>query len=214
MRLVGVAMARYTFFRFAPVNYSFAADMDRFRFARLHGGTLALLLLTASSVLAQSNGNAAPAASTPLPTGLLAPLPAGTQTPPPGFVIVQTTYLESLVAAQKATLDSVAATSQTSINAGRENVKAIAEVSQSAITAARDKEEWLVRLAQTIGIVFSAMAALLTYFGITRYSEVKGWLAEIEQSKTRTVELRDETLEKMLAKWRVRPAASTVQWMH
>ncbi|KQV84631.1 hypothetical protein ASD15_05475 [Massilia sp. Root351] len=77
-------------------------------------------------------------------------------------MVVQTTYLENLVSAQKATLEAIAATSQAAIN------------------AAKDKEEWMVKLLQTIGIIFSIVAAILTYFGITKYAEVSKWLKEIE----------------------------------
>lgn len=115
-------------------------------------------LMAASLATAAASGAPPPAT----PTGIVTPSPPGAPAPPAGFVVVHTTYLENMVSAQKATLEAVAATSQ------------------AAITSAKDKEEWMVRLIQTIGVIFSIVAAILTYFGITKYAEVSKWLKEIE----------------------------------
>jgi tetratricopeptide (TPR) repeat protein len=129
----------------------------------------ALLLVFAFDASAQLGGAGAsvPAAASTPPTGV----PPGTgnpagavaaPAPPVGFVVVQATYLEQMAAASKASVDAVSLTAQ------------------SAIGAAKDKEEWMVRVLQTVGIVFSAIALVLTYFGITKYSEIRGYLSQIK----------------------------------
>lgn len=87
--------------------------------------------------------------------------------PSANFVIVQTSYLEQLATAQKAALDAVKTTSENAIN------------------AARDKEEWLVRIVQTVGVVFAALAVLLGYFGMSKYTEVRLQLMEINSAAER-----------------------------
>lgn len=133
--------------------------------ARRYALIIAIFASAPAAIAAQPNVVRAQAQSATTTTGLLNPAPIGMAPPPAGFVVVQTNYLEHMVALQKASLDAVAATSQL------------------AITSAKDKEEWLVTLVQTVGISFSVIAACFTFFGISKYAEVKGWLRQINEAK-------------------------------
>lgn len=110
---------------------------------------------------------APPSASQEQPASLphgVAVVTAPASQPSTSFVVVQTSYLEQLATAQKQTIEAVAATSQ------------------EAIKAAKDKEEWLVRITQTVGIVFAAIALVLGYFGVTKYGEVRDQLNKINKA--------------------------------
>lgn len=114
---------------------------------------------TAQAVIgpAAIGAGSGPAANT------IPPAPA----PPVGFVVVQTTYLEQMANASKASIDAVSITAQ------------------SAILAAKDKEQWMVSIIQILGIFFTGIALVLGYFGMTKYREMSIYMTEIKAASKR-----------------------------
>ncbi|MYM68099.1 hypothetical protein GTP45_14840 [Pseudoduganella sp. FT55W] len=147
-------------------------------------------------------------------TAKAAPAPP-TNTPlppiPPGFVVVQSNYLEQ-----------VSATAQSAIDSAKSNLEQVSATAQSAIKSAQSNEESLVGILKVVGIALSAIAVILTFFG---FQEYKRWtetkarlfenLAESERKLTEVEKLKNEVVPRLESSlWEMQELTSILLDMH
>jgi len=150
----------------------------------------------AGVVVVQNNGAGGPCRKCPGPKPGPGPIPIGPAPLPPippGFVVVQSNYLEQVAATAK-----------------------------SAIDSAKANEESLVGIMKVAGWVLGALAIVLTYFGFKEYASIqaikqklkknlaasKAKLAEVEQ-------IKGEVVSKLeLSVWEMQELTSVLLDMH
>lgn len=145
-------------------------------------------------VVVQNNGAGGPCKKCPGPKPGPGPAPPAPLPPiPPGFVVVQSNYLEQ-----------VAATAKSAIDAGKAN------------------EESLVGIMKVAGWVLGALAIILTYFGFKEYASIqaikqklkknlaasKAKLEEVEQIKGEVVSKLESSV------WEMQELTSVLLDMH
>jgi tetratricopeptide (TPR) repeat protein len=161
-------------------------------------------------VVVQNNGARGKCHQCPA-TKTAPPAPAPLPPIPPGFVVVQSNYLEQ-----------VSATAQAAIDSGKSNLEQVSATAQSAIKSAQSNEESLVGILKVVGIALSAIAVLLTFFGFQEYkrwTETKAQLfnnlAESERKLTEVEKLKNEVVPRLESSlWEMQELTSILLDMH
>jgi len=113
---------------------------------------------------------------------------------PSGFVVVQTSYLEQLAAAQKASLDAVATTSQSAINTAKANLDSVAATTKLSIEASEGREATLIHFVEILGGLLTVLAGVIGFFGFQKYNQVQEWLGKIEGTKNEIEETNKQVV--------------------
>jgi len=150
----------------------------------------------AGVVVVQNNGAGGPCRKCPGPkpgTGPTPPVPAPLPPIPPGFVVVQSNYLEQVAATAK-----------------------------SAIDSAKANEESLVGIMKVAGWLLGVLAIVLTYFGFKEYASIQAIKQKLKKNlaaskaKLEEVEhIKGEVVSKLeLSVWQMQELTSVLLDMH